>query len=39
VALAAGQQVLGAAEVLAAGFFRQDWSLPADSHDPLAASP
>jgi hypothetical protein len=31
VAPAAGQQILGAAEVLTAGFFRPDWSLPPTS--------
>jgi poly(3-hydroxybutyrate) depolymerase len=38
VALAAGQQILGAGRVLAAGFFQRDWSLPADSIDPMGAS-
>jgi predicted esterase len=31
VAPAAGQQILGTAEVLGAGFFRSDWSLPSTS--------
>jgi predicted esterase len=35
VAPAAGQQVLGRAHVLAAGYFQSDWSLPAQLDDPL----
>jgi hypothetical protein len=35
---AAGEQVLGSSSVLAGGFFRNDWSLPSHTRDPLAAA-
>lgn len=38
VAPARGQMVLGAGLARAAGFFRNDWSLPETTDDPLAAS-
>jgi hypothetical protein len=37
LAPAAGQQVLGAATVLAAGFFDNDWALPKDLRDVTTA--
>jgi hypothetical protein len=39
LAPAAGQQVLGAAEVLAAGYFTNDWSLPAVAAPAAASAP
>jgi predicted esterase len=39
LAPAAGQQVLGAARVLAAGYFDSRWSLPADLSDRVAVPP
>jgi hypothetical protein len=33
LAPAAGQQVLGSARVLAAGFFERDWAVPKDFRD------
>jgi poly(3-hydroxybutyrate) depolymerase len=38
VARSAGQILLGAGRVLAAGFFSSDWSLPIDTRDPLFAA-
>lgn len=37
LAAASGQEVLGFAHVLAGGFFRRDWSLPAKVADPVGA--
>ncbi len=37
VASARGEQVLGPASVIAAGFFENDWSLPKNVRDPLRA--
>ncbi len=39
VAPARGQMLLSAGQVQAAGFFRNDWSLPATMDDPMAKKP
>ncbi len=38
LAAASGQQVLGSAHVLAGGFFKRDWSVPARVADPMTVT-